>query len=46
MVTKEETKSNSETEPATGGEAGKTMAGGVKKDETAEKKTETLKKEY
>jgi flagellar M-ring protein FliF len=35
VVTKEETKSNSETEPATGGEAGKTMAGGIKKDETA-----------
>jgi flagellar M-ring protein FliF len=35
VVTKEETKSNSETEPATSGEAGKTLAGGVKKDETA-----------
>jgi len=35
VVTKEETKSNSETEPATSSEAGKTLAGGVKKDETA-----------
>ncbi len=35
VITKEETKSNSETEPATAGEAGKTLAGGVKKDETA-----------
>jgi flagellar M-ring protein FliF len=35
VVTKEETKNNSETEPATSGEAGKTLAGGVKKDETS-----------
>lgn len=35
VMTKEETKSNSETEPATSGEAGKTLAGGIKKDETA-----------
>ncbi len=35
VPTKEETKSNSETEPATSGEAGKTLAGGVKKDETS-----------
>ena len=35
VVTKEETKSNSETEPATSGEAGKALAGGVKKDETS-----------
>ena len=34
VATKEEIKSNSETEPATGTEAGKTLAGGVKKDET------------
>jgi flagellar M-ring protein FliF len=34
VVTKEEIKSNSETEPATSPEAGKTLAGGVKKDET------------
>jgi flagellar M-ring protein FliF len=35
VPTKEETKSNSETEPATSGEAGKTLAGGIKKDETS-----------
>jgi flagellar M-ring protein FliF len=35
VVTKEETKSNSETEATTSGEAGKTLPGGVKKDETA-----------
>jgi flagellar M-ring protein FliF len=35
VVTKEETKNNSETEPATSGEAGKTLAGGIKKDETS-----------
>jgi len=35
VATKEETKSNSETEPSPGGEAGKTAAGGVKKDETS-----------
>jgi flagellar M-ring protein FliF len=35
VVTKEETKSNSETEPATSGEAGKTLSGGIKKDETS-----------
>ena len=34
VATKEEIKSNSETEPATGAEAGKTLAGGMKKDET------------
>lgn len=34
VATKEEIKSNSETEPATSPEAGKTLAGGVKKDET------------
>ncbi len=34
VVTKEEIKSNSETEPATGTEGGATLAGGVKKDET------------
>jgi len=34
VVTKEEIKSNSETEPATSPEAGKTLAGGVKKDDT------------
>ena len=34
VVTKEEIKSNSETEPATSAEAGQTLAGGVKKDET------------
>jgi flagellar M-ring protein FliF len=34
VPTKEEIKSTSETEPATGGEGGKTLAGGVKKDDT------------
>ncbi len=34
VATKEEIKSNSETEAATSAEAGKTLAGGVKKDET------------
>jgi flagellar M-ring protein FliF len=34
VATKEEIKSNSETEPATAAEAGQTLAGGVKKDET------------
>jgi flagellar biosynthesis/type III secretory pathway M-ring protein FliF/YscJ len=34
VATKEEIKSNSETEPATIAEAGKTLAGGVKKDDT------------
>ncbi len=34
VVTKEEITSNSETEPATSSEAGQTLAGGVKKDET------------
>jgi flagellar biosynthesis/type III secretory pathway M-ring protein FliF/YscJ len=34
VMTKEEIKSNSETEPATSPEAGKTLAGGVKKDDT------------
>ena len=35
VTTKEEIKSTSETEPATGTEAGKTAAGGVKKDDTS-----------
>jgi len=34
VATKEEIKSNSETEPSTGGEGGKALAGGTKKDET------------
>lgn len=34
VVTKEEITSNSETEPTTSSEAGQTLAGGVKKDET------------
>ncbi len=34
VTTKEEIKSNSETEPASSSEAGQTLAGGVKKDET------------
>lgn len=35
VATKEEIKSNSETEPATSAEAGQTLAGGVKKDDTS-----------